>query len=129
MSFNEKINDILEEEIKLRLDLTITSFAETISKKYQIPLLQLLKDVPKVSATTTCMGTKPDGTRCTFKAGENGYCGKHQKQGEKVKQRFHESFNGHTHGPGLRNVAGCPACERSFSTNRLIDLDSMLCNE
>ena len=67
MSFNEKINDILEEEIKLRLDLTITSFAETISKKYQIPLLQLLKDVPKVSATATCMGTKPDGTRCTFK--------------------------------------------------------------
>ena len=66
MSFNEKINDILEEEIKLRLDLTITSFAETISKKYQIPLLQLLKDVPKVSATATCMGTKPDGTRCMY---------------------------------------------------------------
>jgi len=129
MSFNEKINDILEEEIKLRIDLTITSFAETISKKYQIPLIQLLKHVPKVSATATCMGTKPDGTRCTFKAGENGYCGKHQKQGQKIKQRFHETFNGHTHGPGLRNVAGCPACERSFSTNRLIDLDSLLNNE
>ena len=129
MSFNEKINDILEEEIKLRIDLTITSFAETISKKYQIPLIQLLKDVPKVSATATCMGTKPDGTRCTFKAGENGYCGKHQKQGQKIKQRFHETFNGHTHGPGLRNVVGCPACERSLSTNRLIDLDSLLNNE
>jgi len=129
MSFNEKINDILEEEIKLRIDLTITAFAETISNKYQIPLLQLLKHVPRVSATSTCMGTKPDGTRCTFKAGNSGYCGKHQKQGEKVKQRFHESFHGHTHGPGLRNVIGCPGCEKSASSKGLIDLDSIISNE
>lgn len=129
MSFNEKINDILEEEIKLRIDLTITEFAETISKKYQIPLLQILKHVPRVSVTHTCMGTKPDGTRCTFKAGQSGYCGKHQKQGEKVKQRFHESFNGHTHGPGLRNVIGCPGCEKSASSKGLIDLDSIISNE
>ena len=129
MSFNERITDVLEEEIKLRMDITMTEYAETIAKKYQISLQLLLKDIPCVSATTTCMGTKPDGSRCTFKGIHNGYCGKHQKLGEKIKQRFHETFNGHTHGPGLRNVAGCPACERSFSSNRLIDLDSLLNNE
>jgi hypothetical protein len=129
MSLNEKIADLLEEELKLRMDLLLTEYAETISKKYQISLQLLLKDIPCVSVTSTCMGTKPDGSRCTFKGIHNGYCGKHQKQGEKIKQRFHETFNGHTHGPGLRNVTGCPACERSFSANRLIDLDSLLNNE
>ena len=129
MSLNEKIAYLLEEELKLRMDLLLTEYAETISKKYQISLQLLLKDIPCVSVTSTCMGTKPDCSRCTFKGIHNGYCGKPQKQGEKIKQRFHETFNGHTHGPCLRNVAGCPACERSFSSNRLIDLDSLLNNE
>ena len=88
MSLNEKIADLLEEELKLRMDLLLTEYAETISKKYQISLQLLLKDIPCVSVTSTCMGTKPDGSRCTFKGIHNGYCGKHQKQGEKIKQMW-----------------------------------------
>ena len=55
MSLNEKIADLLEEELKLRMDLLLTEYAETISKKYQISLQLLLKDIPCVSVTSTCM--------------------------------------------------------------------------
>ena len=88
MSLNEKISDLLEEELKLRMDLLLTEYAETISRKYQISLHLLLKDIPCVSVTSTCMGTKPDGSRCTFKGIHNGYCGSIKNKAKKLNRDF-----------------------------------------
>tara|TARA_B110000467_G_C17902379_1_gene255555 strand:+ start:158 stop:547 length:390 start_codon:yes stop_codon:yes gene_type:complete len=129
MSFRNRIVDVFEEELEARIDIMMSSYAEIISKKYQIKLASLLRDIPVMSSNPVCKGTKPDGSRCTFKSNPGGYCGKHQKQGDKIKQRTHESINGHNHGPGLRNVIGCPGCEKSASSKGLIDLDSIIHNE
>src|SRR6056300_855126 len=129
MSFRDKIVEVFEDELEMRIDSMMTSYAEIISNKYQIKLASLLKDIPVLSSNPICRGTKPDGSRCTFKGNHGGYCGKHQKQGEKIKQRTHESISGHTHRPGFRNVVGCPGCEKSSSSKGLIDLDSIIVNE
>ena len=127
MSLNEKIADLLEEELKLRMDLLLTEYAETISRKYQISLQLLLKDIPCVSVTSTCIFTI--GCFDKFHKGHIKLLENMQKQGEKIIIGLHDNNSIKKHGPGLRNVSGCPACERSFSTNRLIDLDSLLNNE
>lgn len=130
MSFRDRILEVFEEELEARVDTMMTAYAEIIANKYQIRLASLLKDIPVMSSNPVCRGTKPDGSRCTFKGNHGGYCGKHQKQGEKIKQRTHETISdGHTHGPGFRNVIGCPGCEKSSSSKGLIDLDSIIDNE
>lgn len=130
MNFRDKISEVIEEEFENRIDTALTGYAEIIANKYQIRLASLLKDIPTFSTNPICRGTKPDGSRCTFKGTYDGYCGKHQKQGAQIKQRTHETIiNGHTHGPGFRNVVGCPGCEKSSSSKGLIDLDSIIDNE
>jgi len=118
MSYQERIIEVFEEEFKLRVDGMMTEFAEIISKKHQISLELLLRDIPLLSPTAVCRGTKPDG-----------YCGKHKRQGNRIKQRFHDSHDGHNHGPGLSYVVGCQGCEKSFSSKQLIDLNSIMGNE
>jgi len=130
MNFRDKISEVIEEEFENRIDTALTGYAEIIANKYQIRLASLLKDIPTFSTNPICRGTKPDGSRCTFKGTYDGYCGKHHKQGEQIKQRKHVTIiNGHTHGPGFRNVVGCPGCEKSSSSKGLIDLDSIIDNE
>jgi hypothetical protein len=80
MSFRIKIVEVFEEELEARIDIMMTSYAEIIANKYQIKLASLLKDIPILSSNPICKGTKPDGSRCTFKSNPGGYCGKHQKQ-------------------------------------------------
>tara|TARA_B110000977_G_scaffold32628_2_gene43391 strand:+ start:4082 stop:4471 length:390 start_codon:yes stop_codon:yes gene_type:complete len=129
MSYQERIIEVFEEEFKLRVDGMMTEFADIISKKHQISLDLLLRDIPLLSPTAVCRGTKPDGSRCTFKGIHDGYCGKHKRQGNRIKQRFHESHDGHNHGPGLSYVVGCQGCEKSFSSKQVIDLNSIMGNE
>lgn len=129
MSSCNRVIEVFEEELAARIDILMTSYAEIIANKYQIRLASLLKDIPVLTSNPICKGTKPDGSRCTFKGMHGGYCGKHHKQGEKIKQRIHESIDGHIHGPGFTNVIGCPGCEKSASSKGLIDLDSIIHNE
>ena len=103
---------------------------ENISKKHQIPLELLLRDVADISGVDRCRGKKmmKDGkgeVRCKFKAGENGYCKYHHQQGEKIKPRCLPSLQLHNHGPEKMNVPGCPGCEQKG----LIELSRLLSNE
>ena len=119
MNLHDKITKIVDEELEERVNLIMNEYALTISNKHAIPLDQLLKDIPTSFVSTTCKGTKRNGTRCTNKAIHNGYCGMHKVQGEKICHRVLSSSNLHNHGPEQMFVKGCPACEVS---KELIDL-------
>jgi hypothetical protein len=126
MSYSERIIELFDEELKHRIDILMTQYADVISKKYAISLDLLLRDVPVLSTNMMCKGTKPDGSRCAFKGIHEGYCGKHIKAGSRIRQRIHESHNGHTHGPEVLFSPGCVECNKS---KQLIDLSAIFNNE
>lgn len=122
---NELVAEFVEEEVQTKLTQTL----ENISKKHQIPLDILLHDIPRLSDEHRCRGhkTKRDGStvRCGFKAVHNGYCKFHENQGSEIEsRRLGDTVNGHSHGPELMNVPGCPACERG--RKGLIELSALL---
>ena len=129
MSLVEKISDLVDSEVNERLNILFSDYANTISKKHQIDLDLLLKDIPSVVVPSLCRGTRKDGQRCTFSSFENGYCKHHSKQGERLKIKVGPSIqNQHTHGSERYYDPSCPACQRS-SSNELIELCSIIGNE
>jgi hypothetical protein len=123
---NEVICELVEESVETYHTQQLNTILENISKKHQIPLELLLRDIPQISAEERCRGKRKDGeSRCKFKATENGYCKFHHQQGEKIKQRQLPSLQLHNHGPEKMNVPGCPGCEQKG----LIDLSRLLFNE
>jgi len=129
MSLVEKISDLVDSEVNERLNILFSEYANTISKKHQIDLDLLLKDIPSVVVPSLCRGTRKDGQRCTFSSFENGYCKHHIKQGERLKNKVGPSIpTQHTHGPERYYDPSCPACQRS-SNNELIELCSIISNE
>ena len=126
MSYSDRIIGLFDEELKHRIDILMTEYAVVISKKYAISLDLLLRDVPVLSANTMCKGTKSDGSRCAFKGIHEGYCGKHKNVGNRIRQRIHESRNGHTHGPEVLFSPECIECNKS---KQLIDLSTIFNNE
>jgi hypothetical protein len=127
---NEIVCDLVQEGIEAYHSEQMSKTLENISKKHQIPLELLLRDVPGVGDTDRCKGKKTlkDGSgeiRCKFKASENGYCKYHHQQGEKIKQRCLPNLQLHNHGPEKMNVPGCPGCERKG----LIELSRLFANE
>jgi len=126
MSYRDKIIELFDEELTQRMDILMTKYADIISKKYAISLDLLLRDVPVISTVSLCKGTKPDGSRCVFKGIHDGYCGKHITSGSRIRQRVHDSHNGHSHGPEILFSHECPECNK---TKQLIDLSSIFNNE
>lgn len=122
---NEIVCDLVQEGIEAYHSEQMSKTLENISKKHQIPLELLLRDVSGVTDTERCRGKKNGGIRCKFKAGENGYCKYHHQQGEKIKPRCLPNLQLHNHGPEKMNVPGCPGCERKG----LIDLSRLFSNE
>ena len=127
---NEIVCELVEEGVETYHTEQLSKTLENISKKHQIPLELLLRDIPQISGEERCRGKKKSKDesgdfRCKFKAGENGYCKFHQQQGEKIKPRQLPSQQLHNHGPEKMNVPGCPGCEQKG----LIDLGRLLFNE
>ena len=127
---NEIVCDLVQDGIDTYHSEQMSKTLENISKKHQIPLELLLRDVADISGVDRCRGKKmmKDGkteVRCKFKAGENGYCKYHHQQGEKIKPRCLPSLQLHNHGPEKMNVPGCPGCEQKG----LIELSRLLSNE
>ena len=104
---SQSIEDGLNEYRNDQMDLTL----KHISEKQQIPLQLLLRDIVPVDRIEKCRGKiRKSGVRCSYKAGENGYCKYHQRQGEKVQPRCLPSLLLHNHGNEKMFVRGCPGC-------------------
>jgi Family of unknown function (DUF5763) len=75
---NEILN-LIEEEIRRRVQLQITTILEVVSRLYEIPLERLVKDTSGIECKF-CKGILRSKKRCLKEPRENGYCGFHQKQ-------------------------------------------------
>jgi len=126
MSLQDKINELIEEEINLRLVDLMNEYVNLISKKHGIAIDLLLKDIPKTVSGKICKGVRNDGRRCTRKGIHDGYCGMHVAQNISIKCLPVNRTGGHTHGPDKMFVEGCQEC---LFSKELIDLNSLFNNE
>jgi len=116
MSFDSKLLQLVNDDRERSLVTEINKHNVNISKKHQISLETLTKDISETCAPGICKGIMNDSTRCTYKVVEgSAYCNIHKDQGEVIicPQIVRRSGNEHTHtDPDLRNVPGCPGCEK-----------------
>jgi hypothetical protein len=74
-----QILELIEEEVNRRVALRVSKSLEVISKTYDIPLEQLLRDTAGVEVRF-CQGALKSKKRCLKEPQENGYCKFHQSQ-------------------------------------------------
>jgi len=123
----DQISKLIEDEIEKRVNERINIMLDKISRTYDISLRQLMRDLDTMADTpsTCCKGLTGKGKRCSRSAKTDGYCHLHIKQ--KPVQRITRTPSSvtptlavaHTHTLPPLFMAGCPACERSRSTNNL----------
>lgn len=122
---NELICETVEDAISSHCEERLNQTLVNISKKHQISLELLLREIPQIDGEERCRGKKHTGDRCSFKAGENGYCKFHQQQATNSKSRCLPSLQLHNHGPEKMFVPGCPGCEQKG----LIELGRLFSND
>ncbi len=123
----DKVVQLFEEEMDMRMKTVLEEYATHISKKHGVSLELLLRDIPSKYVGVLCKGHKNCGEKCTFRAVDNGYCRHHMIQFERIRERtILPPVSLHTHGPEQMYVRGCPACE---SSKELIDLSTVWSNE
>jgi len=135
MSLMDKLQELVDAEVQKQL----MKYAQVISKRHDISLKLLLRDIPLVSGApvseepvsdgTRCLGVTGRGIQCTFTGKFCGYCKRHVSQ-RKERPRTVESpmseknpHVGHTMMECLF-LPGCPACEKTRCSrqNLLIDI-------
>ena len=75
----QQILQLIEEEVNRRVGLKISKILQVVSKTYELPIDQLVKDTAGIECTF-CKGILTSKNRCLKKPKENGYCGFHQSQ-------------------------------------------------
>lgn len=122
------LSQIFEEEVEKRVNERLTQYVEKISKTHGISMELLLRDIPHISENLMCRGVKKDGHRCTRRGKNNGYCDTHlvQKKSFEPVSVVRSCGPMHTHGFPPIFMKGCPACEASSTSNKLIDLKGIL---
>jgi hypothetical protein len=122
----DQIAKLVEEEVEKRVNERLKAVLEKISKTYDISLRQLVRDLDTIAEapSTCCKGLKKNGTRCSFMAKTDGYCNRHLDQKPVLRIKRTPSVTttmatAHTHTLPPLFLAGCPACEKSRSTNNL----------
>jgi hypothetical protein len=117
----DKIQILIEEEVRIQ----VNRYAQIISKRHDISLKLLLRDIellqtsPEVSKR--CLGITGKKTQCLAAGKYDGYCSRHVIQ-RKVPVPVVASgviHVGHTIQESLF-LAGCPACERSRDQKKLM---------
>lgn len=135
MSLLEKFQELVDAEVQKQL----MNYAQVISKRHDISLKLLLRDIPLASGTPAtdepisdgnrCLGVTGRGIQCTFTGKFCGYCKRHVSQ-RKERPKTVESPTaeknphvGHTMMDCLF-LPGCPACEKTRGSrqNLLIDI-------
>jgi len=84
-----QIIELIEEEVKRRVELEVTTKLAAISRLYEIPIMRLIKDTLGVECKF-CRGILKSKKRCLKEPRENGYCGFHQKQAPDAKTETEE---------------------------------------
>jgi hypothetical protein len=85
----QQIIQLIEEEVSRRVGLRMSDALKIISKIYELPIEQLIKDTAGVECTF-CKGILKSKKRCLKQPKENGYCGFHQTQVPPPPQRLVE---------------------------------------
>jgi hypothetical protein len=75
----QQILHLIEEEVARRTALQVFASLKIISKIYELPIEQLVKDTAGVECSF-CKGILQSKKRCLKQPKENGYCGFHQSQ-------------------------------------------------
>lgn len=75
----QQILQLIEEEVSRRVGLQISETLKVISKAYDLPIDQLIKDTASIKCSF-CKGILKSKKRCLKEPKENGYCGFHQSQ-------------------------------------------------
>lgn len=119
------INSLIEDEIEARVNQRLSGLLEHISKKWDISLVQLLKDISTGipdTKMTQCLGShKKSQKRCKNKPQPNGFCHMHQSQ---VPKKYESpKMQQHTHSLPPFYLKGCPVCDKSHKFKDNIDLD------
>lgn len=74
-----QILELIEDEVNRRVGLKMSAAASVISRKYDIPIEQLNKDMSEISIYF-CKGILKSKKRCLKNPQCNGYCKFHQSQ-------------------------------------------------
>ena len=75
----KQIIQLIEEEVNRRTAVNVFTALGTISKIYELPIEQLVKDTAG-GKCSFCNGILKSQKRCLKVPKENGYCGFHQNQ-------------------------------------------------
>ena len=75
----QRIVELIEDEVERRVGLRISKVLEHVSGTYDIPLEQLIRDSSKIEFCF-CKGVLKTKQRCLKKPQQNGYCKFHQNQ-------------------------------------------------
>lgn len=110
----EKIQEVFEEEVNLRVERRLTGYVEYISKTYNISLELLLKDLKNMKhqevIVPQCIALNGKGKRCKFNAKSDGYCGHHSKKCQPCRPQIEEVKHNHSMPPFTSD--NCPACKQ-----------------
>ena len=116
-SLTDKIEELIEQEVKKQVQEALSNYADMISKSYKIPLSLLLRDIPNVVpreadvTSTTCLGLRAGNKRCKMNGKYEGYCRHHFVQKQKTQPiMITQGEVRHTHGFPPMYQEGCPAC-------------------
>ena len=129
MSLAERIEELIEQEVKARVHEALSNYADMISKSYKIPLSLLLRDIPNIKIADpitenhqTCLGLRSGNKRCKMAGKYEGYCRHHFSQKQKTQPiTIVQGEVRHTHGFPPMYQEGCPAC-----TNRTLEPKKLL---
>lgn len=123
----DRIKEIFEEEVELRVNQRVNELLEYISQRWDISLVQLTRDIPKAlpqMSVTQCMSVhKKTKKRCRNRAKDNGFCHLHQAQVQKSVSTV-EVTEEHTHTLPPFFMKGCPVCDKA---NRFRDFEDIEC--
>lgn len=75
----QQILQLIEEEVVRRTALQVFASLKIISKIYELPIEQLVKDTSDLKCSF-CKGILQSKKLCLKQPKENGYCGFHQSQ-------------------------------------------------
>lgn len=76
----QHLHKLIEEEIRLRLAVTMARHFEIISARYDIPMALLIKCTENVDMSGLCKGVNKSNKRCMKDIKECGFCGFHLHQ-------------------------------------------------
>jgi hypothetical protein len=75
----QQIIQLIEEEVSRRVGVRMSDALKIISKNYELPIEQLIKDTAGIECAF-CKGVLKSKKRCLKQPKDNGYCGFHQSQ-------------------------------------------------